>query len=63
MKNDLNKTDKYLGKYIKITLKRGGGFNMKVEGNGPGFLEGFDDERQNVRVATDGIKDIEVIGK
>lgn len=62
MRNDLNKYDKYLGRYVKITLKRGGGFNMKVEGNGPGFLEGFDDERQNARVATDAIKEIKVVG-
>jgi hypothetical protein len=61
VKSNLNKHDKYLGEYIKITLKRGGGFNMYVTGNGPGFLEGRDDERQNARVATDGIKEIEVI--
>lgn len=63
MRENLNKFDKYLGEYVKITLKRGGGFNMKVEGNGPGFIEGFDDERENVRIATDGIKNIEVVKK
>ena len=61
MRENLNKFDKYLGEYVKITLKRGGGFNMKVQSNGPGFIYGFDDERQNVRIATDGIEGIEVI--
>lgn len=60
MRENLNKFDKFLGEYVKITLKRGGVFNMKVEGNGPGFLEGFDDERENVRVATNGIKEIKI---
>lgn len=46
------------GEYIRVHLKNGGHFNLKVTETEPGAITGFDDERINIKV---DVKDIDFV--
>ena len=51
-------TTKYLGKSVKIYLKTGGSFYLKVVSAGDNYISGYDDESINIHVRTE---DIEIV--
>jgi hypothetical protein len=51
-------TTKYLGKSVKVYLKTGGSFYLKVVSGGEDWISGYDEESINIRVS---FKDIEII--
>lgn len=43
------------GESVKVFLRSGGHFNLKVTATEPGFITGFDDERINLTIAVEDI--------